>query len=96
MFLFQRHDFSNNYLEPVPVSPNQQGTVAMWVEVNSIRSAQDEDTSLCKLTDLKDFLFYWEDLDLNMDAVFRKGIDSPFCPSNFIDFERICRAGDPF
>ena len=40
--------------------------------------AQDLDTSSYQVSDLKDIEFNWENSQLDMDAVFRPGIDTPF------------------
>ena len=56
-------------------------------EVLSSVGAQDMDKSGYQVPDLKDIEFHWEDPDLNMDAVFRPGIDTPFILSTFNDFE---------
>ena len=39
------------------------------------------------MSDLEYTDSYGEDPDLNVDAVFRPGIDTPFSPSTFHDFE---------
>ena len=45
----------------------------------------DLDTSSYELSDLKDKKFNWEKSQLDMDAVFRPGIDTPFSPTTFDD-----------
>ena len=45
--------------------------------------AQDLDTSSYQVSDLEDIEFNWEDSQLDMDAVFRPGIDTPFSPTTF-------------
>ena len=47
-------------------------------EVLSSVGAQDLDTSRYQLTDLVDIEFNRENSHLEMDAVFRPGIDTPF------------------
>ena len=47
--------------------------------------AQDLDTSSYQVSDLEDIEFNWEDSQLDMDAVFRPGIDTPFSPTTFDD-----------
>ena len=37
---------------------------------------------------LDDFEFYWEDDQLDVDAVFRAGIDTPFSTTAFEDLEK--------
>ena len=47
--------------------------------------AQDLDTSSYQVSDLEDIEFNWEKSQLDMDAVFRPGIDTPFSPTTFDD-----------
>ena len=49
--------------------------------------AQDMDTSGYQVSDLDDVEFYWENDQLDVDAVFRPRIGTPFSPSRFNDFE---------
>ena len=78
LLLSQRQNFLNNHLARVPITPNQQGTFEMRKEVLSSVGAQDLDTSSYQVSDLEDIEFNWEDSQLDMDAVFRPGIDTPF------------------
>ena len=78
LLLSQRQDFLNNHLARVPITPNQVGTIEMREEVLSSVGAQDLDTSSYQVSDLEDIEFNWEDSQLDMDAVFRPGIDTPF------------------
>ena len=55
-------------------------------EVLSSVGAQDLDTSSYQVSDLEDIEFNWEDSQLDMDAVFRAGLDTPFSPTTFDDF----------
>ena len=57
----------------------------MREEVLSSVGAQDLDTSSYQVSDLEDIEFIWEDTQLDMDAVFRPGIDTPFSPTVFDD-----------
>ena len=57
----------------------------MREEVLSSVGAQDLDTSSYQVSDLEDIEFNWEDPQLDMDAVFRPGIDTPFSPTTFDD-----------
>ena len=57
----------------------------MREEVLSSVGAQDLDTSSYQVSDLEDIEFNWEDSQLDRDAVFRPGIDSPFSPITFDD-----------
>ena len=47
--------------------------------------AQDLDTSSYQVSDLEDIEFNWENSQLDMDLVFRPGIDTPFSPTVFDD-----------
>ena len=85
LLLAQRQDFLNNHLARVPITPNQEGTMEMRDEVLSSVGAQDLDTSSYPVSDLEDIEFNWEDSQLDMDAVFTPGIDTPFSPTTFDD-----------
>ena len=54
-------------------------------EVLSSVGAQDLDTSSYQVSDLEDIQFNWENSHLDMDSVFRPGIDTPFSPTVFDD-----------
>ena len=57
-------------------------------EVPSSAGATRLRHSVYQVSVMGDFEFEWEDPELNMDAVFRPGIDTPFfSPSTFNDFE---------
>ena len=71
----------NNHLARVPITPNQERTMEMRDEVLSSVGAQDLDTSSYQVSDLEDKEFNWENSQLDMDAVFRPGIDTPFSPT---------------
>ena len=85
LLLSQRQDFLNNHLARVPITPNQEGTSEMREEVLSSVGAQDLDTSSHQVSDLEEIEFNWEDSQLDMDAVFRPGIDTPVSPTTFDD-----------
>ena len=85
LLLSQRQDFSNNHLARVPITPNQEGTKELRDEVLSSVWAQDLDTGGYHVSDLQDIDFNWESSQLEMDAVFRPGIDTPFSPTTFDD-----------
>ena len=86
LLLSQRQDFLNNHLARVPVTPNQEGTMEMREEVLSSVGAQDLDTSSYQVSDLENIELNWEDTQLDMDAVFRPGIGTPFSPTAFDNF----------
>ena len=85
LLLSQRQNFLNIYLAPVPIIPNQEGTMEMTDKVLSSVDAQDMETSGYQVSDLDNVEFYWEKEQLDVDAVFRLGIDTLFCPSSFSD-----------
>ena len=85
LLLAQRQDFLNNHLARVPITPNQEGTMEMRDEVLSSVGAQDLDTSSYQVSDLEDIEFNWENSQLDLDSVFRPGIDTPFSPTVFDD-----------
>ena len=85
LLLSQRQDFLNNHLARVPITPNQEGTMEMRDEVLSSVGAQDLDTSSYQVSDLEDIEFNWENPELDIDSVFRPGIDTPFSPTVFDD-----------
>ena len=85
----QRQHFLNNHLARVPVTPNQQGTHEKRDEVFSSVGAQEGlHTSGYQVSaDLDDVEFYWEKDQLDVHAVFRQGIDTPFSTTAFDDLE---------
>ena len=85
LLLSQRQNFLNNHLARVPITPNQEGTTEMRDEVLSSVGAQDLDTSGYKVSDLEVIEFNWENDQLELDSVFRPGIDTPFSPTVFDD-----------
>ena len=85
LLLAQRQDFLNNHPARVPITPNQEGTMAMRDEVLSSVGAQDLDTSSDQVSDLADIEFDWENSQLDIDSVFRPGIDTLFSPTVFDD-----------
>ena len=87
LLLSHRQEVLSNHLPRVPITPNQQGTFEMREEVLSSVGAQDTDTSGYELSDLEDIEFSWEDPAVDMDSVYRPGIDTPFSPSIFDDFQ---------
>ena len=96
LLLSQRREFLNNHLARVPVTPNQQGTHQMRDELLSSVGAQDIDTSGYQVSaDLDDVELYWEYSQLDVDAVFRPGIDTTFSPTAFDDLEMGGSAENP-
>ena len=85
MLLCQRQDLLSNHLRRVKVTPNRQGTHEMRDEVLSSVGAQDMDSSGYQEFNLDDVEFHWENDQLDVDVVFRPGIDTPFPPTAFDD-----------
>ena len=69
----------------VPITQNQEGTMEMRDEVIYSVGAQDLDTSSYQVSDLEGIEFNWENSQLDMDVLFRPGIDTLFSLSTFDD-----------
>ena len=67
----------------------------MREEVLSCTGAQDSDTGGYEASDLKDIEFSWQDLAVDMASVQRPGIDTPFSPNIFDDFQMESTAAYP-
>ena len=81
----QRQQFLENHLARVPITPNQQGTWEMQDEARA--SVGDHDVSSDFVpNDLDATQFHWENPNVELDAVYRPGIDTPFFPSLFETF----------
>ena len=78
LLLSRKQNFSDNHLPRVPIAQNQEGTLEMRDEVLASVGDQDLDTSSYQVSDLEDIQFNWKNSQLDMDAVFRPGIDTPF------------------
>ena len=85
LLLSQRQNFLNDHPARVPITPNQEGTMEMRDEVFSSVGAQDLNTNSYQVSDLEGIEFNWENSELDMDAAFRPGIDTPFSPTTFDD-----------
>ena len=85
LLLSQKQEFLDNHLPRVPINQNQDGTMEMRDEVLSSVGAQHLDTSSYEVSGLEDIEFKWENSQLAVDAVFRPGIDTPFCPTSVDD-----------
>ena len=90
----QRQQFLNNHLTQVPVTPNQQGTHEMRDEVLSSVGAQYMETSGFQVSAAAD-LYYGENDQLDVDAVFGPGIDTLFLSSAVDDLEMGGSAENP-
>ena len=78
LLLSPRQHFLNSHLARFPITPNQEGTMEMRDNVLSGAGAQDMDTSGYHLSDLVDVDFYWENDQLDADAVFDQEMTHPF------------------
>ena len=76
--LSERQEFFNNPPARFQNTSKQQGTMELRDELYSSIGTQDIDTSKCQMSDLEVIEFHWEDLELSMDALFRRSIDTPF------------------
>ena len=85
LLLSQRQDFLDFHLPRVPITDNQEGTMEIRDEVFSSVGAQDLHTSSYQVSHLEVIDFNWENSQLDMDAAFRPGIDTPFSPTTFDD-----------
>ena len=91
----QRQDFLDNHLPPVPITLNQEGAMEMTGEVLFSVRAQDLDSGSYQVSDLEDIEFNWETSQLDMDAVFRPGIEIPFSPTTFDNLAMEGSVGNP-
>ena len=67
----------------------------MREEKLSTVGAQDTDTRGYELSNLEYNEFSWEEPAVDMDSVYRPGIDTPFFPSIFEDFQMGSTAANP-
>ena len=95
LLLSQSQEILDNHLPRLPITPNQQGEVEIREEVLSSVGAQDTDTRGYELSDLEDIELSWEDPAVDMDSVYRLGIDTPFSSSIFEDFKTGSTAANP-
>ena len=85
LLLPKRQYILDDHLPRVPITENQEGTMEMRDEVLSSVGAQDLDTSSYQVSNLEYIEFNWENSQLETEAVFRPGIDTPFSPTTFDD-----------
>ena len=83
LLLSRIQDFLDDHLPRVPITQSQEGTMEMRDEVLSSVGAQGLYTSSYQVSDLDDIEVNWENSEVDMDAVFRPGIDTPFSPTTF-------------
>ena len=82
LFLSQGQAFLNNHPAQDPNTTNPQRTNELRYSVVSNVGAQDMETSEYQLSDLIDVEFHREIGHLQVDALFRPGIDTPYTPSS--------------
>ena len=71
----------------IPINPNQQGTFEMREEVLASAGAQGMHTSGYELSDLEEIQFSWENPQVDLDAIFRRKIDTPLSTTVLKDLE---------
>ena len=96
LLLSQSQHFVKNHLAWVPTcTENQRVTMEMGDEVLFSVGAQDLDTSSYPMSDLEDIEFSWETSQMELDAVFRPGIDNPFSLTTFDNLSMVGSVEDP-
>ena len=99
LLLSRRQQFLKNHLARFPVTLYQQGTHEIRDEVLSSVAAQEGlDTGgyqVSAAAALADVEFYWENDQLDVDAVFRPTIDFAFSPTAFDALEMGGSAENP-
>ena len=71
----------------MPITSNQQGTFEKREKVLASAGAQDMNTSGNELSDLEEIDFFWENPQVELNAVFRPGTETPFSPTTYNDLE---------
>ena len=94
-FLSQRQKISDNQLARAPITPNQKGTFEKREKVLYRFGAQDTDTRGHELSYLEDIEFSWDYPAVDMDSVYRPGVDTPLLSSFFDDFQMGSTAANP-
>ena len=69
----------------VQITRNQQGTFEMKEEVLASAGAQDIDTSGYELSNSEQIDVFWENPQVEWEAVFKSEIDASFSPTVFND-----------
>ena len=95
LLLSQRQAFLNKRIAEVPYTPKFQGVLEMRDDIFLSVGTENKDTIGYQGSDLEAIEFHWENPDLKVDALFRPGLDTPFPPSIFIDFEMSSLAENP-
>ena len=79
----------------MPITQNQEGTMEMRGDLLSSVGAQDLDTSSYQVSDVQDKEFNRENSQMDLAAVLRPGIDTPFSPTTFGDLSMEGSVGNP-
>ena len=85
--LLSQWDFLDTPLARFPIKQNEHGALEMLSEVLSSVGLKEMGTSVFQVCDFEDNEFHLEYLNMNMDTVFRLGIDTHFPPSTFNGFK---------
>ena len=76
--LSESHDFLNNHLTRVPITPDDEGTMETRDEMLSTVGAQDMNTSGYEMSDLDDNVLYWENDYFLAHTLFGPGFVTSF------------------
>ena len=75
----------------MPITSRQQGTFQIRQVVYSNAGAHNMDTSGYELRDMEDLAFFWENAQVDFDAIFSPGLGIRFSPTVFNDLEKTKR-----
>ena len=95
LLLSQRQNFLNNNLARVKTALDQERTIELRDDLLSSVGAQDKDRNGNHMSDLDDAELYWENDQMDVYAVFRPGIETPFPHSTLDDFDMGSMAENP-
>ena len=95
LLLSQRLHFVDNHLAQIQLTLDQQVKFEMREYVLSSAGARDLDIRGYELSDLEDNEATWESHHLEIDCVFKPGIDIPFSPTEFDDLEMTGSSKNP-
>ena len=85
----QRQQLLDNHLARAPITPNQQGTWEMQDEVRASIGGHDVSSDFVP-SDLDDIQLHWGNPSVEMEAVYRPGLDTPslrHCLKPFLQLE---------
>ena len=90
-----KQNFANIFLARIQNTSNQEGAMERRDEVLGSVGAQDMDTRRYQVSDLDDVELYWENDQLDIDAVSKPSIDTLFSLLSFNDFKMGSTAEKP-